>query len=105
MCIGVPMRVEKIEGLRAWCVNEEEQVQEWADLSLLETLPQTGDWVVVFMGSAREVVEPERLQALLDARAAMRAALTGGNVDAYFADLIDREPPLPPHLQALVNKQ
>ena len=105
MCIGGPMRVEKIDGLKAWCVNEHEQVEEWADLALLETLPEVGDWVVVFMGAAREVVAPDRLQALLDARAAMHVALSGGNVDAYFADLVDREPPLPPHLQAMVNKQ
>lgn len=105
MCIGIPMRVEKVEGLRAFCVNEQEQQEAWADLGLLDRLPEVGEWVVVFMGAAREIIAPERLQMLLDARAAMYAALSGGNVDAFFADLVDREPPLPPHLQAQVNKQ
>ena len=105
MCIGIPMQVERVEGLRAWCVNEDEKAQEWADLSLLGEPVTPGDWLVVFMGAAREKVPPERVQVLLDARAAMRAALSGGNVDAFFADLVDREPPLPPHLQAQVNKQ
>lgn len=105
MCIGIPMRVEKVEGLRAFCVNEQEQQEAWADLGLLERLPEVGEWVVVFMGAAREIIAPERLQMLLDARAAMHAALSGGNVDAFFADLVDREPPLPPHLQAQVTKQ
>ena len=99
------MRVEKVEGLRAWCVNEPERQQGWAELGLLERVPEVGEWVVVFMGAAREIIPPERLQVLLDARAAMHAALTGGDVDAFFADLVDREPPLPPHLQAQVNKQ
>jgi hydrogenase expression/formation protein HypC len=104
MCIGIPMRVERVEGLRAFCVNEPEQQQGWADLGLLERTPGVGEWIIVFMGAAREIVPHERLQAVLDAREAMRAALSGENVDTFFADLVDREPPLPPHLQAMVNK-
>jgi hydrogenase expression/formation protein HypC len=30
---------------------------------------------------------------------ALEAAMHGGNVDVFFADLVGREPTLPPHLK------
>jgi hydrogenase expression/formation protein HypC len=59
-----------------------------------------GTWVLAFQGVAvRELTDDEaaRTDAALGA---LEAALAGSNdVDAYFSDLVDREPQLPDHLK------
>ena len=98
MCIGVPMKILSCDELVAVCRNDEENRDETVDLSLIGT-QKAGDWILVFMGAAREVIEPDLLESVLQARKAMFAALNGGDVDAYFADLVGREPELPDFLK------
>jgi len=59
-----------------------------------------GAWILAFQGSAvREITEAEARETdrALDA---LEAALAGAtDLDAHFADLVDREPQLPDHLK------
>jgi hydrogenase expression/formation protein HypC len=66
-----------------------------------------GQWVLTFLGAARERVDAAEAKRIGDAVTALETLLAGGSVDldACFADLIDREPQLPPHLQQLVEKE
>ncbi len=98
MCLGIPMKILSTNKLVATCQNDDENRAEQVDLSLVG--PQiVGTWVQVFMGSAREVIEPEQLENVLLARKAMFAALNGGNIDDFFPDLVNREPELPDFLK------
>ena len=63
-----------------------------------------GDWLLVFLDSAREILTEEQAQQLLNALAAVDQAINGNtDVDHLFADLVERER-LPPHLRHLVNE-
>ncbi|CBS89910.1 HypC/HybG/HupF family hydrogenase formation chaperone [Azospirillum lipoferum] len=94
MCIGIPLRLTAVDGI----VGRAEDGSA-VDLSLVpEAGP--GDWVLGFLGAARRLLEPEEAAQILDALAAMAAALDGEALDSAFADLTGREPTLPPHLEA-----
>ena len=94
MCIGIPLRLTSADGV----VGRAEDGSA-IDLSLVpEAGP--GDWVLGFLGAARRLLEPEEAVQILDALAAMAAALDGERLDSAFADLTGREPTLPPHLEA-----
>jgi len=98
MCLGVPMQVVSQQGSRAVCTSGEEQVE--VDMSLVGTQAE-GSWVLVFLGSAREVLEPSRAEQIKKALSAVEAVMQGAeaDLDELFADLVDREPQLPPHLR------
>ena len=96
MCIATPMQVIEPEGIWAWC--EDGGRRERVDMRLVGQQPP-GSWVLVFLGAAREVVDPARARQTLDALAALRAAGAGDSVEHLFADLIDREPQLPEYLK------
>lgn len=98
MCLGVPMKILSCDDLIAVCHNEEEGRSENVDLSLVGSL-KPGTWIQVFMGAAREIIEPEQLDQVLLARKAMFAAINGGNIDDCFPDLVNREPQLPDFLK------
>ncbi|MBI4757228.1 MAG: HypC/HybG/HupF family hydrogenase formation chaperone [Betaproteobacteria bacterium] len=87
MCLSVPMQVESWEagGDLAWVERGERRER----ISMLLTGPQPrGTWVLVSLGFAREVVEPERLPLIEDALAALAASLEDGyDPAAHFADL------------------
>jgi len=103
MCLGIPMQVERCYGLMADC-HHGEQWQS-VDLSLVGEV-QPGDWLLVFMGAAREVLSAERAADILDALTALDAAMNGRFDPAiHLADLNQREPQLPPHLQAQLDAQ
>jgi hydrogenase expression/formation protein HypC len=98
MCVGIPMMVERCEDGMAECAGRGRR--ERLNAMLLGDVPR-GSWVLAYQGSAvRALTEDEARQtnAALDA---LEAAATGGmgDLDVFFADLIDREPPLPPHLK------
>ncbi|NYZ12463.1 HypC/HybG/HupF family hydrogenase formation chaperone [Azospirillum sp. RWY-5-1] len=97
MCIGFPMRIERIDGDRAHCVAD--GIVETVDVALLPEAA-AGDWVLVFLGSARRVLDAAEAALIGDALGAVRAAMEGRGDDDAFADLTGREPTLPPHLQA-----
>jgi hydrogenase expression/formation protein HypC len=96
MCVGVPMRVVSCEDGMAVCEGRERR--ERLNVMLLGAL-NPGDWVLAYQGSAvREMTEDEARHTN-DALDALDAAMTGGDVDRFFADLVGREPALPPHLK------
>ncbi len=96
MCIGIPMRVVESEPGFAWCEGRGERRR--VDTALVGTV-KPGQWLLVFLDAAREVLEEARAAEIDDALNALEAALRGEALDGYFADLVDREPMLPEHLR------
>lgn len=101
MCVGIPMRVVAIDGIRARCDSDDRS--EIVDLSLVPQV-RVGDEVLVFLGLARQVLsaqEAAQIRAALGSLAAIAAGTASPDAIARgFADLIDRAPQLPPHLEA-----
>jgi hydrogenase expression/formation protein HypC len=62
--------------------------------------PAPGTWILAYQGSAVRPMSEDEAEQTNRALDALDAALAGsGDVDAFFADLVDREPVLPPHLK------
>ena len=75
MCLGIPMRVEWIDGFRARC--EAKGVAREVSLFLLQGEPlQVGDFVMVHLGQALQKMTPEDARAAWDVYDAM---LAGGS--------------------------
>ena len=76
------------------------------DMSLVGEQP-VGTWLITFLGAAREVIGAQEALQVTDALQAIDQVMQGdgSGVDSLFADIIDRGPQLPPHLQAQVNKE
>lgn len=73
--------------------------------SVIDTMlvgPQpVGAWLLVFLGTAREVISETKAKQISDALEAMRLAMQGDNrIDHLFPDLVDREPQLPEFLKS-----
>jgi hydrogenase expression/formation protein HypC len=65
---------------------------------------EAGQWLLVFLDSAREILTEEQALQLNNALLAVDQAINGNlDVDHLFADLIERDR-LPPHLQDLSDK-
>ena len=97
MCIGVPMRLLADGTGRALCEGRGQR--ELLDLMLIGD-QRAGTWVLSFRGAALRVLTDDEARETDAALDALEAILGGsGNVDAHFADLIDREPVLPDHLK------
>lgn len=95
MCIGIPMQVMQAEDSIAWC----EGMGERRRVDTLLLGPQTpGTWLLVFIDSAREVLSEAEAQRTAAALQAVQLMQGGQNLDHLFADLVDREPPLPAFL-------
>lgn len=97
MCIGVPHEIIEtgFTQARARSRNGETVI----DMTLVGDQP-VGAHVLVFLGAAREVLDPLRASQISDALEAMALVMAGdGNIDHLFADLIGREPQLPDHLR------
>jgi hydrogenase assembly chaperone HypC/HupF len=97
MCIGIPMQVVRSDDLTAECAGRgrSERLS-----TLLVGALAAGTWVLAYQGAAlRTLTESEAREtnAALDALEATLAGET--NVDAFFADLVAREPVLPDHLK------
>jgi hydrogenase expression/formation protein HypC len=107
MCIGVPMRIERGDGVAAEAVAAAAGgATEWHTLDMMLVGPQPpGTWVLAFHGAARRVLDPLEARQIQDALAALAIALGDGTasaqpgIDALFADLVDRTPQLPEHLR------
>ena len=101
MCLAIPMQVVRVEGTTAFC--EGRNGIERMDTMLTGPL-EAGQWILGFLGAAREVIDAERaaqVSAALDAMESILhgAASDGALIRAGFADLIDREPQLPEFLR------
>jgi hydrogenase expression/formation protein HypC len=97
MCIGIPMQIVALEGEHAWCEGMGERKR--IDTLLIGQQP-VGTWVLVFLDSAREVLEQEDAQRITQAVQAVNLAMQGeANVEHLFADLVNHEPELPAFLQ------
>lgn len=99
MCLAIPMEVLRTDEHRAWCRDRDGSEVE---VDTLLTGPvSAGQWVLVFLGAAREVVSAEDAATLGNALTGLEAALAGDQaaIHAAFADLIDREPQLPDFLR------
>ena len=97
MCIGIPMQIVAVEGEHAWCegMGERKRID-----TLLIGQQTVGTWVLVFLDSAREVLQPEDARRITQAVQAVNLAMQGVvNVEYLFADLVDHEPQLPAFLQ------
>lgn len=94
MCMGVPMRLVAVEGI----VGQTAQ-GALVDLSLLpEAVP--GDWVLNYLGAGREILTPDKAEKITAALNGLASLMAGGALGDAFADLDNRPPSLPPHLQA-----
>lgn len=101
MCLAVPMQVLRMEGSFAVCQSAggEERLD-----TLLTGPLEPGQWVLGFLGAAREVIDAERAGQVADALSALQSIFNGEGdvtalVNAHFADLVDREPQLPEFLR------
>jgi hydrogenase expression/formation protein HypC len=107
MCVGVPMEVLSAGAYHAVCRGRTGTTR----VDTLITGPlAVGQWVLCFLGAAREVIDSERahlVDAALDALDAIAAGQgdLGDQCDltalmnSHFADLIGREPQLPEFLR------
>lgn len=105
MCIGIPMRVVAVDADgTTWCTRDGRD-RSAVDIALVGPQPP-GTWLLIFLGSAREVLTEDYAHTVAQALKGVAAALAGADFDQYFSDLIGREPQLPPHLlPALSNSQ
>lgn len=97
MCIGIPMQVTALHNDVATCACDGYQ-PETVDTRLISDV-NVGDWLLVYKGAAREWLTPERAEQITLALEALAAIQRGEDFEHYFADLIGREPELPPHLR------
>lgn len=76
------------------------------DMHLVGEQP-VGTWVITFLDAAREVIDDDKALQVTRALEAVSLAMgsDGTGIDALFADIIERGPQLPPHLQAELNKE
>jgi hydrogenase expression/formation protein HypC len=102
MCIGLPMQVIESRPGVALCQGMGEQRE--VDTLLVGDQP-AGSWVLVFLDSVREVLSPERALQITEALTALNLATRGEtDLNHLFADLAEREPTLPPHLQPMPDE-
>lgn len=100
MCVGVPMQILSVDGIAAQATDGREVAQ--IDLSLTGPVP-VGDWVLTFLGAAREVISADEARKITAALDGLRALMQGGDLGDAFADLEQQSPRLPPHLQAAMD--
>lgn len=99
MCLGLPMQVIEVHASgEALCAYR--GALHVIDTRLVPDIA-AGDWVMTFLGSAREKMDEASAQSSLSALAALEAIMSGGpvDIDAAFPDLVNREPQLPEHLR------
>jgi hydrogenase expression/formation protein HypC len=91
------MRIVGVDGFTALC--EGRGRRERVNLALTGGAP-VGTWLLVFQGAAVRTMTDAQAASTSAALDALDAVLGGnGDVDAYFTDLVEREPQLPAHLR------
>ena len=103
MCIGIPLQVASVDtDGTTWCLRDGARTA--VDTSLVGAQP-VGTWLLVFLDSAREVLDEHRAHDISQALGGLAAAIAGEDFEHFFRDLIDREPQLPPHLRPAESDQ
>lgn len=77
MCIGIPLQVLAAEGHEAICVARDGH-RERVDTALVGGCVP-GEWLLVFLGSARERVDAVRANEVLDTLELLQRACEGGD--------------------------
>lgn len=96
------MQITSIEPGHAWCEGMGERKR--VDTLLIGEQP-IGSWVLVFINSAREVLDEEQAEKITQAVQAVNLAMQGElDIEHLFADLVNREPQLPDFLQPAKKK-
>lgn len=96
MCIGLPMRVIECDGVSA--LVERYGRRQTVNTALLGR-QEPGQWLLVHIDTAVQRLDEQEARQVDDALAALDGAMRGEDIDHLFADLVDREPELPPHLR------
>lgn len=96
MCVGIPMQVLSSEDGMAEC--EGRGRRERVNVMLLGAVVP-GTWILAYNGSGVRQLTADEAQQTSQALDALDAAMHGGDIDVFFADLVGREPTLPPHLK------
>ncbi len=105
MCLGIPMQVVAVLSEHtALCQGM--GLQKNIDMSLVGE-QQVGAWVVTFLDAAREVVDDDQALKITHALQAVELVMNDNKseIERLFADIIERGPQLPAHLQAEMNKE
>lgn len=100
MCVGVPMRLTAVDGIVGHA--DDRGTAHLLDLSLLPDA-HAGDWVLGFLGTAREILPEAEALLIRKALDGLAQVMAGGDGGDAFADLDARVPALPPHLQAALD--
>ncbi|NHB77779.1 HypC/HybG/HupF family hydrogenase formation chaperone [Rhodobacter calidifons] len=100
MCVGIPMQLQAVNGIVGHATDNGQL--QLLDLSLLPDA-RPGDWVLGFLGTAREILPEAEALLIRKALAGLSQVMAGGDAGDAFADLEARTPRLPPHLQAALD--
>jgi len=96
MCLGIPMQVVALgNGMARVAGRGEERV---VSLMLTGDLAP-GTWVLVHVDTALRTLDETEARQIDQALDGLEASLRGETFEHLFADLIGREPQLPPHLR------
>ena len=101
MCLGVPMQVQSVlpSGAALCQSSGGDRSDLTVEASLLDAPPAPGDWLLVHVDVAIRTLDALEAKQIGDALRAVAAAAAGEPFEHLLADLIDREPQLPPHLR------
>ncbi len=101
MCLGLPMQVRSVTaaGVATCVAGQGDTATRVVDTLLLDRTPAPGDWLLVHVGVAIRHLDAAEARQIGDALQAVTAAAAGEPFEHLLADLIEREPQLPPHLR------
>jgi hydrogenase expression/formation protein HypC len=101
VCVGTPLRIRALSrGDLALCVDRRgEPYALPVQTALLDHPPAAGDWLLVHIDTAIRALDAGEAQQIGDALEALDRAARGEDFEHLIADLVDREPQLPPHLR------
>ncbi len=97
MCITIPMQIVRAEPGVAWCQGRGEERR--VDMTLIGDQP-VGQWVLVFIDTARDLIDEQSALQITRALDAVEAAMRGEEFDpSVFDDLVRRDPEIPESLK------
>lgn len=91
MCIGLPMCVTGIEPGHAWCAGRDELRR--VNTALVGTVA-VGDWLLVFLGDAREVISAQRAAEVNAALDLVLGAMSGGDSAGEVGFVLPSQTPI-----------